>query len=103
MKQELLFLQNEDDLVRRRHKPEDLIELSSGARQRKSRGFSESLECKVGEDTKGFESPRKEELMRMEGMRQRKGKLEEKEKNNQGNGKNEKNAPNSKVLAILFL
>lgn len=82
-------LQNEDDLIRRRHRPEDLIELSSGARQRKSRGFSESLESK---EEKGLEESRNGELSGMEGPRQRKGRKEEKLIKNDENRKVEKNA-----------
>jgi len=64
-----------------------LIELSSGARQRKSRGFSESLESK---EEKGLEESRNGELSGMEGPRHRKGRKDEKIIKNDENRKAER-------------
>jgi len=43
---------NDDDIVGRRHRAEDLIELPSGARQKRSRKFSESLVDRNMESTR---------------------------------------------------
>jgi len=63
---------SEDDLVRRRHRPEDLIELPSGARQKVTRTFSESLR----------------EVENMDGVRMRKVKQVERERETVGPRKN---------------
>jgi len=49
-----IISKNEDDLVRRRHRPEDLIELPSGARQKRTRIFSESLKSDHSDKMEGM-------------------------------------------------